>query len=360
MLIIVILLFTALFFGEVSSEATVLMPPVIDIGALLRDPSSAEAGVAVGQMVDACSRWGFFNVINHGIDTSAAMAECRRFFAQPLEWKNKVERSETNARGYTNHELTKQIVDLKEVFDFGHKLERDLADDDLANHVPDGFNQFPRDNPAFKKCMEQYYNDCSTLAISLLDAIAKVMGVPSVDVEALVSAHTSFMRLNHYPEGQQLASSSPLHTDSVLGISRHTDAGLLTILTQDVIPGLEVYSGSKQDAEDGEWVPVDPVPGALTINTGDMLQVWSNDRFKAAEHRVRASLSGRQRHSIALFLNPSYSAVISPLVTSEASAETPPPRYRPISWGEYRALRFQSDYTDAGRDVQIEDYRLLP
>lgn len=40
----------------------------------------------------------------------------------------------------------------------------------------------------------------------------------------------------------------------------------------------QVYSGSKEDAGDGEWVPVIPAPGALTINTGDMMQVriWSD------------------------------------------------------------------------------------
>jgi len=35
----------------------------------------------------------------------------------------------------------------------------------------------------------------------------------------------------------------------------------------------QVYSGTKEDNHDGEWVPVIPVPGALTINTGDMMQV---------------------------------------------------------------------------------------
>ena len=57
-------------------------------------------------------------------------------------------------------------------------------------------------------------------------------------------------------------------------------AGALTIIMQDGNAALEVYSGSKQDAGDGAWVPVDPVKGALTINTGDMMVVWSNGRFK--------------------------------------------------------------------------------
>ena len=71
--------------------------------------------------------------------------------------------------------------------------------------------------------------------------------------------------------------NSNINFNFKLGVSRHTDAGALTVLLQDPNPavtsGLEVYSGSKQDAGDGRWVPVTPVPGALTINTGDMLQV---------------------------------------------------------------------------------------
>ena len=120
----------------------------------------------------------------------------------------------------------------------------------------------------------------------------------------------------------------------------------------NVHTGLEVYSGSKEDAGDGEWVPVDPVSGALTINAGDMLQVWSNGRVKAAEHRVRASSTGSERHSIAFFLNPSYDADIVP----QTSGPDTPAKYRPINWGAFRALRFKGDYSDAGEEVQIENY----
>jgi isopenicillin N synthase-like dioxygenase len=43
-------------------------------------------------------------------------------------------------------------------------------------------------------------------------------------------------------------------------------------------------------------VVLDPVPGAFTINLGDMLQVWSNDRLRSPLHRVLAS-TDRVRHS---------------------------------------------------------------
>ena len=59
---------------------------------------------------------------------------------------------------------------------------------------------------------------------------------------------------------------------------------------QDETAALEVYSGSNQDNGDGKWIPVDPVEGALTINTGDMLMVWSNGRFKVRPPRAMVAL----------------------------------------------------------------------
>lgn len=110
-----------------------------------------------------------------------------------------------------------------------------------------------------------------------------------------------------------------------LGISPHKDSGLLTILAQDAVPGLEVL-------RQGTWQTVQPLPGAFVVNVGDMAQasctlspsavyrplkktlpraglcaqVLTNDRFKAVEHRVKASAVGQERYSIAFFLSPSY------------------------------------------------------
>lgn len=330
---------------------TQLVPPVLDISSLLLAPDSDEGVKILRQLLDASARWGFFHVVGHGLETTEAMQQCKSFFSRPLGWKNRLERSETNSRGFTNHELTKQIVDLKEIFDFGHKPNPFAPDDAPENRVLDGFNQWPEDSPEFRVCMERFYADCASLAERLLAAIVRGLDIPEDAVASAIDGHTSFMRLNYYPSGDSLIQHSPLHAASDLGISRHTDAGLLTVLAQDAVAGLEVYSGSKEEAQDGEWVPVDPVAGALTINLGDMLQVMSNDRLKAAQHRVRASSALHERHSIAFFYNPSYAADIAPLLAKDEA-----PRYRAIRWGEFRGLRFKGDYADAGREVQIEHY----
>ena len=106
--------------------------------------------------------------------------------------------------------------------------------------------------------------------------------------------------------------------------------------------GLQVF-------HDGYWHDITPVPGAFTINIGDMTQVWSNDAYRAPVHRVLA-MNRSERISIPYFYNPSYDTVVAPLAGE--------PRYAPIPWGEFRRKRADGDFADYGAEVQISDYRL--
>ncbi|MBT8434141.1 MAG: 2-oxoglutarate and iron-dependent oxygenase domain-containing protein, partial [Gammaproteobacteria bacterium] len=76
--------------------------PIIDIAELLVDSNSSAARESVDKIASACSSWGFFQVINHGI--AAALVEdvwrqTRAFFAQPGEIKMSVLRSRENPWG---------------------------------------------------------------------------------------------------------------------------------------------------------------------------------------------------------------------------------------------------------------------
>jgi isopenicillin N synthase-like dioxygenase len=100
---------------------------------------------------------------------------------------------------------------------------------------------------------------------------------------------------------------------------------------------------------------IEPVPEALTVNLGDMLQVWSNDRFRSPIHRVVASRE-RVRYSAPFFLNPNYDAVCAQLpglVTAKA-----PARFRAVGWGHFRDQRSAGDFDDYGAEIQIDDFRV--
>jgi isopenicillin N synthase-like dioxygenase len=106
---------------------------------------------------------------------------------------------------------------------------------------------------------------------------------------------------------------------------------------------------------DGYWHNIPPVAGAFVINTGDMMQVWSNDIYQAAIHRVLA-MRDKDRYSIPFFFNPSAETNVSPLPGTVSDDR--PPHYRNISWAEFRGKRTDGDYADYGPEVQISHYRI--
>ena len=326
--------------------------PVIDIAPLTR--SSAQRQKVVAQIGRACREWGFFQIIGHDVSAdliSRIWHETKQFFALPTDVKQAVARTKDNARGWFNRELTKNTRDMKEVFDFGFTPHPELPDDDPTNWTRDGFNQWPEDRlcPDFRPAMWEYFRACEHVSLRLLEVVGESLGIPpSYLTHGFVGDHTSFLRLNYYPRFDPLHSEQQASVTGHLGVHHHTDAGALTVVLQDEVGGLQVCL-------DREWFPVEPIDGALVINIGDMVQVWSNDRYEAPVHRVLAS-GNRDRYSLPFFYNPSYNSVYEPLdvLTNEAS----PPRYKPINWGEFRWKRQQGDYANYGQENQIADYRI--
>lgn len=129
-------------------EISDLVPPLVDIAPLLHpDQFSVEEVKNTFQEISIASqRWGFYHVINHDINDellNGMKTQMRLFFSQPLELKKSVKRSENNSRGYANDELTKQRLDLKEVYDFGPSNNdvSDLTVEAQRDLRIDGFNQ---------------------------------------------------------------------------------------------------------------------------------------------------------------------------------------------------------------------------
>jgi isopenicillin N synthase-like dioxygenase len=303
--------------------------PVIDIAEL-------ESAASLAAIDRACREWGFFQVVGHDIEQqqlAGVLAVARDFFAQPAADKRLILRDASNPWGYYDQELTKNRRDWKEIFDFG-----------------------PSDGPGirarwpigplrlrFEPTIRAYYASCRLLALRLLAALASNLGVPPARLaRGFDAAHTSFLRLNFYPRYRGDGDAAP-----PLGVGEHTDSGALTVLLQDQEPGLEVR-------RDGRWHLVEPRSDALVINIGDIVQVWSNDRYRAALHRVPAN-PRRERYSVPFFLNPSYATTYAPLATTITAAQ--PARYRPIRWREFRTLRAAGDYADLGEEIQISHYR---
>lgn len=319
--------------------------PVIDIAGLYQDGEERQA--VVEEIGRACSRWGFFQVINSGFDAELmerTYAEMAAFFQLPREEKMRVRRNEENSKGYLEKEFTKRKIDWKEVFDFG-------AQNGVVDGAGlDGTNQWlPDYKPSFRATMVEYFNKVYEISLLVFKAILDslpgatngvINTVSNADViRQAFARHSSFCRLNHYP-----VCPTP---EDALGVGAHTDSGALTVLSQSPVKSLQV-----QLRETGQWVDVEPIEGAFVINIGDIVQVISNDAYKATLHRVIAR-SDFERFSIPFFLNPDYEYTYYPLIPAEQL-----PLFKPINWGHFRLSRTAGDYADLGEEIQIDQYRI--
>lgn len=313
-----------------------LQIPNIDISKGLDNPDVIES------LQKACEGWGFFQITGHGIDPELRkkfFAVMTAFFDLPKANKLQLSRSEHNFWGYYDKELTKNKVDSKEIFDIDANLEI------LGNKNSDYPVPWPDEIPEMKAIVMDWLQACENLSRDLVSAICVAMGKPPEVLNTFFNKdHTSFLRFNHYPPQSNIDSSNNKIGQPGLGIHPHTDAGALTVLAQDEVPGLQVKKGDT-------WHTVIPAKNSFIINIGDMMQVWSNDRFIAAKHRVLESKS-QPRISAPYFYNPSYATVCSPLVSDEQDGH-----YMPINWREFRDGRAAGDYANQGEEIQISWFR---
>lgn len=325
-------------------------PPVVDVAGLW-EPQDAGLGRVAEALAPPCREWGCFQIVGHGIPAEHLRAfetAMRRLFALPREQLAAVRRSRENAWGYYDEELTKRRPDWKQVFDFGAQRPTDSP---AARHS-DGSNRWPEGLGAERVVLLRHFAHCERVGLALLRALCASLGLDPDSLGAEFAGHTSFVRLNRYPPCETPAEPDTpwLPEQGHFGVHHHTDAGALTLVAQDEVGGLQMRHGER-------WVEIEPVPAALVVNLGDMLQVCSNDRYLSPLHRVRVHPES-ERYSAPFFLNPRYETEYAPLPALLSGGESP--RFRPIRWAHFRDQRSAGDFADYGDEIQIEDFRIAP
>lgn len=304
--------------------------PVIDIGPLASGHGGAIAAIGA-QMRDAAERIGFFYVSNHGIPEALIRgtdAIARRFFAKPQERKLEVVPLDRH-RGFLQVGQAKMYdkakIDLKESFIWGLDVPADDPDY-LAGNRMIGPNRWPAWMPELRPQLNTYFDAAHVCAKLLLRALAVSLNAPEDYFIRRFAKPVSRGSLVWYPP--QPADAG----EDQFGVAPHTDYGVITLLHQDDVGGLQVATRR------GEWVTAHPIPGTLVINSGDLLGRWSNDRFKSNPHRVVNS-SGRERLSIAMFVDPDFDTPVVPVVQPGETAN-----YPGVRAGEYILGRFDKAF----------------
>ncbi len=298
--------------------------PLIDFAAF-RDGSERQ-GVARA-IAEASRDVGFLYVINHGVPQELldkAMGWGRRFFDLPETEKAALYRTaERGYRGYRgpfgqNYDPNRQLSYNENYFLWtdapsGHRL----ADRTLPLAKP---NLWPASLPGFRAEVETYMDAVLAFARELMKAFALALGLPADAFETITDAPLGTLSFNHYPRHDGRIDHE------VLGISEHSDYGLVTVLAQDEVPGLQVKNAA------GDWVGAPPLPGSFVINLGQQMERLTNGLFKATAHRV-INASGRERYSLPFFLEPNWDAEIPVLEVCQGPNH--PPAYETVQAGPY-------------------------
>ena len=312
--------------------------PVIDL-APWRSGDAAGRREVAERVARACETVGFLIVSGHGVPQEVidrAFSVSRAFFDLPVEEKARFMPEDGVApRGY-HAVATRNLArtygqetppDLREQFFIGPLVPQAGR----FAHIPEAAlyyseNIWPAHPPAYREALTEFYRAFEVLAARLMRVFAVALALPETFFDDRIDRHFSTCPSNHYPVIEDDPQPGQLRCGA------HTDFGSLTILAFNDAPG-----GLQALMPDGSWLDVQPGPGQLAVNLGDMMQRWTNDRWKSTVHRAVNPPPDRRRESrrqtVGYFLHPNYDAEIACL--DSCCGEGSPAKYGPIMAGDH-------------------------
>lgn len=338
--------------------------PIIDISSLVQlgqhgDDCSIDShhllneqlGGVVREIAHACKTFGFFAVTNHGVDPNSitnAWDASTDFFDSSSAIKGSVSMSNDYPYGYENHEslgtARSTAGDAKGcAAENGNvQAERKKQSSTLRSDSKETFSigpidseksgmpsrKFPQNAPSyFAPALTQYFNIMENLARILFRGLALALKLDDacwfLRDGCFDDGHQCALRLLNYPhlEYEEKNGAKEVH----IRAGAHTDYGAMTILKSGG-PGLQLQLSA---GETSSWIDVPHLSDAFIINLGDLMQRWTNDRWKSTLHRVIAVaddncdgtdgdennarvFQSARRQSIAFFVNMNGNATIVP------------------------------------------------
>lgn len=286
--------------------------PIID----LNEAQNGDRTNTIHQIIKAAEEFGFFQVINHGISVNVMndlRSVVRELFELPAEEKQKLCSDDPlkTCRMFTSsiNYATEKVHHWRDNFLHPcHPLEQ-------WQHL------WPENPTKYRECVGACSVQVKKLASRILSLISEGLGLKCGYFENDLTG-SMLMKVNHYPPCPEPSLT--------LGMTKHSDPNLITILLQDDVCGLQVF-------KDEKWIAVEPIPHAFVVNMGYQLQIISNGKLISAEHRAVTN-SRDARTSVAFFVSPSEECVIEP--AQALTDELHPPIFKSFKYKEFLSYYF--------------------
>ncbi|GMH16397.1 hypothetical protein Nepgr_018238 [Nepenthes gracilis] len=287
--------------------------PVVDF-SLLMCGTPDQRSKEIHDLGKACRNWGFFMVVNHGVpeDMMKEMMDgCKGFFDLTAEEK----------REFSG----KNVLDpIRCGTSFNASVEKVHCWRDFLKVFVHPQFHFPHKPSGFSELASEYCARIRQVVRGLLGGISESLGLEECYIEKAFNLDSSLQvfTANLYPPCPQ--------PELAMGIPPHSDHGLLTLLIQNEIGGLQVH-------HNGSWVQVNAIPNSFLVNTGDHMEIFSNGRYKSNLHRAVVNRTAT-RISLAIANGPSLDTVVGP-APELVDSESHPALYLPMKYRDY--MEFQ-------------------
>ncbi|MCU1393306.1 MAG: oxidoreductase [Ilumatobacteraceae bacterium] len=303
--------------------------PLVDISTWLDGTWTAESSHTVDEALQTS---GFLLVSGHGVspDLGARVRRlAREFFGLPVEVKAKY--AVEGQRGWTAPDsvANAKVLGMDTPPDLHESFMVGRCDGDGVGPEADPMwfppNVWPDEVPELREAMVEYREAMESLALVLMDVLAEALGMAPGWFRQYLDPPVGSLALNWYPSYERVGAARV----GQFRIGPHTDWGSITILDRQ-----SAKSGLQIQARDGTWEPAPFVPGALTINTADLLSRWTGDRWRSTMHRVPAPSADapvEELLSLVFFYDVDPTALIETLPAPIAG----PRQYEPVIAGDH-------------------------
>jgi len=308
--------------------------PTLDISDYLAGQEGGREAAAA-KLREISKTIGFFYLKGHGIPLDLIdrlFEQSRRFHSLPLETKSKIPYFDTGSfkSGYqpcTKDDYQRTNINIisgaKPNLNAKFSINREGGSGGLSmteEQRKARVNIWPENLPGFKETLTDYHARIEKLGRQFLPLWATSLKLPLDYFDKFFATPHLTMSLLYYPPQKEIGGRQ-------YGIAPHTDNALMTFLAQKDIPGLAVRMPS------GHWRAVEPVPGTLLVNTGNLMVRWTNDEYLSTKHRV-INTNTVDRYSIPVFFGPSGDALIEVLPTCQSADH--PAHYEPMTYLQLR------------------------